>query len=789
MLLQSAIEASGETELVRLARDDDRLEPSEEPADWVETVFEMLTPEPKEPGSDTDVFEVPLHEPGSPALTGTHLRRLRTELRDAVEVGTPDGDTERLRFETFTRTPLARQLHYWHVDHAPETVPDYYDSPLDPVEEPRRTLAGDADEMASFFADLRADVDRQEESATAQVRDRATALADALRTADDPGRLGRDLLDLVGEGALGVVEYGSTDRDGTATFGRPRDADHPLVARHGDDYFHEETHVALLPAVMLAPDGDVDRRRMASRALDRWDGPLFGRVRSATGGRLEVDLDESHLEGGSRPFEGPAVSSTEDHPARTLLAAEVYSPLTYERERKGLRELERHRLGAVLAGHEPLRFDGQAGAAAKPPRQEGDSGADPPFDGDLNQEQSAAVRHAMLADSVFPIHGPPGTGKTRVLVEVVRRAVARGESVLVCADSNQAVDNLVVGSSTPGEPDPRSLHAHGQHGSGEFTLARDSHRRRHHDCYDAYGDVGVSAADVVASTNNRAAEIPRQFDLAVLDEATQSTLPSAAIPLSRVERAVLAGDHRQLPPFRPGGEPPPASYGASVFEHVYGAGGVFEGVGIGLRHQYRMHPYIASLVSRYFYDAQLLNGRKVPRADAADPIERIPVSGAETRVDNSYANREEARYVAARVVHLLRQKGVSPEQVGVITPYAGQRRLVRDLLASSGAGDVVVDTIDSFQGSEVEFLLVSLVRANEAGAVGFMGTETDGRRRLNVALSRAQRSLTLVGDFETYATGDHDLAGLYDRLWSEVGDMARERTIPPEFVDRLLSGG
>jgi hypothetical protein len=774
MLLQSAIEAAGETELVRLDPADDRLAPSEEPADWVETVFEMLAPEPKEPGSDTELFEVPLHEPGSPALTGTHLRRLRTDLRDVVEVGTLDGGTERLRFGTFRETPLARQLHYWHVDHAPGTVPDYYRSPLDPVEEPRRTLAADDEAMEQFFADLRADVDRQEERATEQMRERATALADALDRGD-PARLGGDLLDLVGAGAVDVVRYGGLDRDGTATFARPHDAEHALVARHGDDYFHEDTHVALFPAVLFAAGGDADRRRLASGALDRWGGPLFGRVRTATGSELVVDLDGTHLEGGPRPFEGPAVSGTDDHPARTLLAAEVYSPLSYDRERKGLRELERGRLGSVLAGREPLRFDGQA--------------ADRSFDDALNQEQAAAVRHAMLADSVFPVHGPPGTGKTRVLVEVIRRAVARGESVLVCADSNQAVDNLVVGSSTPGEPDPRSLHAHGQHGSGEFTLARDSHDRRPHEAYDAYGEVPVADADVVASTNNRAGELARRFDLAVLDEATQSTLPSAAIPLSRVGRAVLAGDHRQLPPFRPGGDPPAATYGASVFEHVYGADGVFEGVGIGLRHQYRMHPYIASLVSRYFYEDRLLNGRKVPRADAAAPVERIPVAGSETRVDNSYANREEARYVAARVVHLLRREGVAPDRIGVITPYAGQRRLVRDLLAESGAGEVVVDTVDSFQGSEIEFLLVSLVRTGREGTVGFMGTEVDGRRRLNVALSRARRSLTLVGDFDAYAAGDHALAGLYDRLWSEVADMARERTIPPEFVDRLLGDG
>lgn len=778
MLLQSALEAAEPTSLVRLNPESDRVEPSEASADWVDTVFETLTAEPKAPGSDTELFEVPLHVPGAPSLAGTHLRRLRNQLRDAVEFRTPTGETERIDYDTFKRTPLARQLYYWHVDHAPAELPEYYTSPLAPVEEPRHAFAEDEDDYGQFFADLRADVDRQEREAIAEVRDRVTTLVDAARREHDAASargVDEELLDIVGRGALDLVRYAATDAD-DATVAcsrvRPDDRRPSFVEAHGETYFHEDVHVGLVPEALLG--GEIGEepceheRERAERAIERWGGPLFGRVVAATNGRIEVELDEAHRKGKPDPFERRGRLDGR----AALVAAELYSPLTYRRERKGLRELERQALGQVVAGRRPLRFDGQATSDVR--------------DDELNQEQQEAVRHATLADSVFCIHGPPGTGKTRVLVEIVRQAAARGESVLVCADSNQAVDNLVVGSSTPDGPDPRSLHAYGQHRADEFTLARDNVRTRSHEVYSAYGSASVADADVVASTNNRAPETRRAFDLVVLDEATQSTVQSAAIPLSRGERAILAGDHRQLPPFRSGGEPLDASYGASIFEHFYGERGVFENVGIGLRHQYRMHPYIASLVSRYFYDGELRNGRKVARTECADPLEVIPVAGEETRVENSYANRAEARYVTARVVHLVRREGVAPEQVGVVTPYSGQRRLLRDLLSSSGVDDVVVDTIDSFQGSEIEHLLVSLVRANERGEVGFMGRAADGRRRLTVALSRAQHSLTLVGNRDAYVDGTHELVSLYEALWREVDDMARQRSIPATFVDRLV---
>ncbi|WP_200895622.1 AAA domain-containing protein [Halorubrum saccharovorum] len=178
------------------------------------------------------------------------------------------------------------------------------------------------------------------------------------------------------------------------------------------------------------------------------------------------------------------------------------------------------------------------------------------FDDDLNQEQQLAVEYALLADELFCIHGPPGTGKTRTLVEIIRRAVDAGEDVLVCTDSNQALDNLVAGNSTQDDPDAGSLHAYGQCGTGEFTLDRVNAERSTHDVLrENYRDV-AERAQVVAATNSSAATLAREFDLLVLDEATQSTCTASCIPLARVDRAVLAGDHQQLPPFTATEDPP-----------------------------------------------------------------------------------------------------------------------------------------------------------------------------------------------------------------------------------------
>jgi hypothetical protein len=223
----------------------------------------------------------------------------------------------------------------------------------------------------------------------------------------------------------------------------------------------------------------------------------------------------------------------------------LLNPVPFDRESESIESLRGSELGEVLAGDRPLTVSHPAAARSSP------------FDPDRNQEQSLAARYALLADDRFCIHGPPGTGKTRTLLEVVCRAAEAGEDVPVCADSNQALDNLVVGeSAVASRSRTRGRSTRTGNTAREFTLRRATPERSRHDAVaTTYRDV-AARADVVAATNSSAARLHREFDLLVLDEAAQSTCTASCIPLARPDRVVLAGDHRTA---RPRSRPTPAT--------------------------------------------------------------------------------------------------------------------------------------------------------------------------------------------------------------------------------------
>ena len=268
--------------------------------------------------------------------------------------------------------------------------------------------------------------------------------------------------------------------------------------------------------------------------------PLQVTVTDVASTRVTVAFDWTDIDGRStvRRYLG------EDRVGFGLV--KLFNPLPHERRRKAVERLRGdENFREVLTGQRALTFT-QPRVAESTPK-----------DRDLNQEQRAAAKFALLADDLFCIHGPPGSGKTRTLVEIVRRAVEAGESVLVCADSNQAVDNVLVGESTVESVDPGSLHAHGQHERGEFTVTRHNVRQSDREVVSRwYGDAR-GGADVVAATNGSAATLERQFDLVVVDEATQATVATSAIPLTKADTVVLAETTGSCPPTaRPRSHPP-----------------------------------------------------------------------------------------------------------------------------------------------------------------------------------------------------------------------------------------
>ncbi|AQL44740.1 DNA-binding protein (plasmid) [Halorientalis sp. IM1011] len=676
---------------------------------------------------------IPLHGRDDAEPTDEFVAYTDHDVRGEIFLVERDGDYEPIAAEEFGRTQVADRIRFWHSDYLPESYPPGYDAPIDDHERPRNPVDGDLlDEFRSYVAEERdATRDGNWESARRQ----------SARTRYEQGESAIPSLTCLGEDDDTYrfrVELDSSQED----------------RRNGDWAYFVENEFGIYQdnEVLLHADDDADQF------------PIAATVQRIRGLTLWLTVDWSAVE------DSAAVGSSLEQDRRFGLS-ELLNPVPFQRELDAIDDLWDDAFREVLVGDRPLTFSNEAAALSES------------FDAELNQEQQLAVEYALLADDLFCIHGPPGTGKTRTLLEIIRRAVDAGEDVLVCADSNQALDNLVVGSSTPDEPDAQSLHAHGQHGDGEFTLDRANAGRSAHELVRRqYGDV-PDRADVVAATNSSAAALARDFDLVVLDEATQSTCTASCIPLARADRAVLAGDHRQLPPFSATEDPPASSYGLSLFEHLYADGGVYEGVGLQLKTQYRMHPDIAYFSNREFYDRTLRNGEIVTPLPDRPAIQGYNVGGSVDLVDHSRANTAEARLVVHLVSELLDE--VPPAEIGVISPYAAHVRLVRERLDDhvDASDAITVDTIDSFQGSEKTAIVLSLVRSNAEGDLGFLGRPQDGPRRLNVALTRAKRYCAVVGDFHTLR---YDSDGKSTELYQDFRDFfattGRLNDVDPDFI-------
>jgi predicted DNA helicase len=286
-------------------------------------------------------------------------------------------------------------------------------------------------------------------------------------------------------------------------------------------------------------------------------------------------------------------------------------------------------------------------------------------------------------------------------------------------------------------------------------------------------DAVVDAAAVVGTTNSTAGSEHLQnqtFDVLVIDEATQATAPSCWIPMVHARRAILVGDHKQLPPTILNPEAAESGLQYTLFERLARhhetdpeAPGSIRSL---LRTQYRMHETIMGVSSCRFYDGRLVADASVrhhtladlgvtrealPAAhrDILDPaapfvfVDTRAVDAPERQRSGSHS-RENPREAAlvAELADVLLAAGVPAADIAVIAPYDDQVSRLRDRL---DADALEVDTVDGFQGREKEVVLVSLVRSNDTGRVGFLNEP----RRINVALTRARRKAVVVGDAGT----------------------------------------
>jgi superfamily I DNA and/or RNA helicase len=429
-----------------------------------------------------------------------------------------------------------------------------------------------------------------------------------------------------------------------------------------------------------------------------------------------------------------------------------------------------------------------------------------PLDPSLNEAQHMAIERALRATDLALVHGPPGTGKTRTLVEIIRQSVARGERVLATAASNTAVDNLaerlvaadvrVIRLGHPARVSP-AVEAHTldaliaghevsklaakwmdeasairnhveklerkgampwQERKLKLKEANDRMRDARRQLKNVQKSILASAQVICATAAGADAALleDAMFDLVALDEAAQVPDPIALVPIMRARKLILAGDQHQLPPT----VMDPQAFGLTktLFERLAeeDRGDVTRMLTV----QHRMHAAIMAFPSATKYGGRLIAADAVAGHTleqlgvAPDPLRSAPLVFIDTAGkgweeersahDPSTSNRGQAERTAAELRRLL-SRGLDASRAAIIAPYDAQVRLLRELLAPEVAAGLEVSTVDGFQGREKEAIIVDLVRCNDQAELGFLSDT----RRMNVALTRARRFLLVIGDSAT----------------------------------------
>ncbi|KAB1193903.1 AAA family ATPase [Haloferax sp. MBLA0076] len=367
---------------------------------------------------------------------------------------------------------------------------------------------------------------------------------------------------------------------------------------------------------------------------------------------------------------------------------------------------------------------------------------------DNNEAQDEAVSLAVDADDVALIHGPPGTGKTYTIARTIRALVEDGNRVLLSAFTNRAVDNALEALRDQGFED--IVRVGTESGVREDMLdVRLSRSGDPNTLASALHDAPVVAA-TTASCGSRVMR-EQSFDVALVDEASQLTEPGTLAAVNLADRFVLVGDHKQLPPVVRAEN----DLQTSLFQRLIEA---HPEASVMLDRQYRMSQRIQAFASAEFYDgalrpatgevaAQHLRDLGVETADLpaelTDQVTFVDPDGR--RVGNT--NPTEADRVA-EIVAAYEAAGVDADDIGVIAPFRAQVAEV------SRRTDVTVDTVDRFQGSSKEVIVVSFVATGDLDGPLF-----EDHRRINVALTRAKKALCLVGDADALESDP-----FYDRM-------------------------
>ena len=426
----------------------------------------------------------------------------------------------------------------------------------------------------------------------------------------------------------------------------------------------------------------------------------------------------------------------------------------------------------------------------------------------LNRTQEEAVNKVLWAKDVAVVHGPPGTGKTTTLVEAIYETLRRENQVLVCAQSNMAVDwiseklvdrgvnVLRIGNPTrvndkmlsftyerrfEDHPDYaqlwairkaiRELRAHRKRGDDKYHQKLERLKERATELEirinaELFGEARVIACTLVGSAHRL---LERQkFGTLFIDEAAQALEAACWIPLRKVSRVVLAGDHCQLPPTVKSIAALKGGLGKTLMERI--VENKPEVVTL-LKMQYRMNEEIMRFSSSWFYGNQVESAPEVKFRSILDfdiPMTWIDTSQFEIPEESNLTfkeqfvgesfgriNKAEAELALLTLETYFNKIGkqrILDERldVGIISPYRAQvqylrRQIKKKEWAKPYRQLISVNTVDGFQGQERDIILISLVRANDDGQIGFLRD----LRRMNVAITRARMKLIILGDAST----------------------------------------
>lgn len=377
----------------------------------------------------------------------------------------------------------------------------------------------------------------------------------------------------------------------------------------------------------------------------------------------------------------------------------------------------------------------------------------------LNEYQKESVKNSINSGDFFLIHGPFGTGKTTTIVELILQEIKLNHKVLVTAESNVAIDHILkkledhnkINKTRVGDLNKIPIKLK------KYTIG---HKIKNHPLYNNNMDYKekleiereiLRSSQVILATNSTAAKKNLKdidFDIAIIDEASQATIPSVLIPISKAEKFILIGDHKQLPPVILNNDC--QSLKKSLFEELLEK---YPKQSQELLMQYRMNKILMEFPNQKFYDNKLkcceksenkyLTTRVLKKNDSSSPLIFLDTSkhnNKEEQLDgsDSYRNKFEAN-IAVEVAQMFLEQNVNKENIGIITTYTDQVRLIEEKT------DVEVKTADGFQGSEKDIIIISMVRSNNNKNIGFL----EDMKRLNVSLTRAKKKLIIIGNRET----------------------------------------